>query len=87
MRRAAAVVLWLSSVSVSVAGEGSGVVLDFDPTSPGLHDYAPPTPVGRGYGNAYLGAGYMEFLYSGPGGRAPHLPPRRVYVGPVESQP
>jgi hypothetical protein len=63
----------------------TGGVSDFDPTSPGLHDYTPPTPVARGHGNAYFGAGYMEFLFSG--GRTPQLPPRRVYVGPLESEP
>ena len=63
----------------------TGVVSDFDPTSPGLHDYTPPTPVGRGHGNAYFGAGYMEFLFSGS--RTPRLPPRRVYAGPLESEP
>ena len=64
-----------------------GIVQDFDPTNPGLHDYTPPTPAGRGHGNAYLGAGYVEFLYSGSGSRPPRLPPRRVYVGPIESEP
>jgi hypothetical protein len=63
-----------------------GVVQNFDPTSPGLHDYTPPTPVGRGYGGgAYFGAGYMEFLFSG--GRTPRLPPATVYVGPMERAP
>ena len=64
-----------------------GIVADVNPTRPGLHDYAPPTPVGRGHGNAYFGAGYMEFLYSGGISRPPSLPPRRVYVGPLESEP
>jgi hypothetical protein len=62
-----------------------GFVDDFDPTSPGLHDYAPPTPVGRGHGPAYFGAGYVEFLFSG--GRTPRLPPATVYIGPLESRP
>lgn len=61
---------------------GPGFVEDFDPTSPGAHDYAPPTPVGRGHGPAYFGAGYTEFLFSG--GRTPRLPPATVYVGPLE---
>jgi|SRR5215470_11514911 len=64
-----------------------GFVQDFNPTNPNLHDYTPPTPVGRGHGNAYFGAGYMEFLYSGGTSRPPPLPPRRVYVGPLESEP
>jgi hypothetical protein len=64
-----------------------GVVQDFNPTNPHLHDYTPPTPVGRGHGSAYFGAGYVEFLYSGSGSRPPRLPPRRVYVGPLESEP
>lgn len=63
-----------------------GFVQDFDPTSPGLHDYTPPTPAGRGGGGAaYFGAGYVEFLFSG--GRTPRLPPATVYVGPLESGP
>jgi hypothetical protein len=62
-----------------------GLVDDFDPTSPGAHDYAPPTPIGRGHGPAYFGAGYVEFLFSG--GRTPRLPPATVYVGPTESGP
>jgi len=62
-------------------------VQDFNPTNPNLHDYTPPTPVGRGHGNVYFGAGYMEFLYSGGASRTPRLPPRRVYVGPLESEP
>ena len=61
------------------------VVADFDPTSLGLHDYAPPTPIGGGFGNAYFGGGYMEYLFSG--GRTPHLPPHRVYAGPVHTEP
>ena len=65
----------------------AGIVQDFNPTNPNLHDYTPPTPVGRGHGNAYFGAGYMEFLYSGGASRPPQLPPRRVYVGPLESEP
>jgi len=64
-----------------------GFVQDFNPTNPHLHDYTPPTPVGRGHGNAYFGAGYMEFLYSGGGSRPPRLPSQRVYVGPLESGP
>src|SRR5262245_43806690 len=62
-------------------------VQDSNPTDPNLHDYTPPTPVGRGHGNAYFGAGYMEFLYSGGGSRQPRLPPGRVFVGPLESGP
>ena len=62
-----------------------GVIEDRDPTRSGLHDYAPPTPIGRGHGNASFGAGYVEFLFSG--GRAPHLPPKTVYAGPIESSP
>ena len=65
----------------------AAIVQDFNPANPNLHDYTPPTPVGRGHGNAYLGGGYMEFLYSGGGSRPPRLPPRRVYVGPLESEP
>src|SRR5262245_47605590 len=95
MKRLALVGLSLCAVVTPVAsGESlrlrpaaAGVVQDFDPTSPDLHEYAPPTPAGRGHGNAYLGAGYLEFLYSGSGSRPPRLPPRRVYVGPVESEP
>jgi hypothetical protein len=68
-------------------GHPAGIVADVNPTRLGLHDYAPPTPVGRGHGNAYVGAGYIEFLYSGGGARPPALPPRRVYVGPLESEP
>lgn len=66
-------------------GMQTGIVQDFDPTSPGLHDYAPPQAVGRGHANAHFGAGYIEFLFSG--GNTPRLPPRRVYVGPLESEP
>ena len=62
-----------------------GVVEDRNPTRPGLHDYTPPTPIGRGHGAAYFGAGYVEFLFSG--GRAPRLPPKTVYAGPIESSP
>jgi len=64
-----------------------GIAQNFNPTNPNLHDYTPPTPVGRGHGNAYFGAGYVEFLYSGSGSRTPRLPPRRVYVGPLDSEP
>ena len=63
-----------------------GVIEDRDPTRPGLHDYTPPTPIGRGHGNAYFGAGYVEFLFSGSR-RMPHLPPKTVYAGPLESWP
>jgi hypothetical protein len=63
----------------------AGTIDDSNPTRPGLHDYSPPTPVGRGHGNAYFGAGYIEYLFSG--GPTPHLPPKRVYVGPVEGAP
>jgi hypothetical protein len=91
MRSAILAGLVLCAAAAPVAAEPlrsrvvpGGVVLDFDPTSPGLHEYAPPTPIGRGYGNAYLGAGYIEFLYSGSGSRTPSLPPRRIYAGPLE---
>jgi lipoprotein-anchoring transpeptidase ErfK/SrfK len=70
------------------AGAGSvwtGTVQDSDPTRPDPNDYLPPTPVGRGNGNAYFGAGYIEYLYSG--GRTPQLPPKRIYVGPLERSP
>jgi hypothetical protein len=88
MRRAILLALLISVTSVpALAQSPFPVVADVNPTRPGLHDYAPPTPVGRGYGNAYFGAGYMEFLFSGSGARTPHLPPRRVYVGPLESEP
>lgn len=63
------------------------VVQHLNPTNPNLHDYMPPTPVGRGHGNAYFGAGYVEFLYSGGGSRTPPLLPKRIYVGPLESKP
>jgi hypothetical protein len=83
-----------AAVMPAAAGEpphsrpaAAGVVQDFNPTNPNPHDYTPPTPVGRGHGNAYFGAGYVEFLYSGGGSRTPRLPPRRVYVGPLESEP
>lgn len=95
MKRLILVGLLLSTVvTPSIAGEPArsrptdgSVIQDFDPTAPGLHDYAPPTPVGRGRGNAYLGSGYIEFLYSGSASRTPRLPPGRVYVGPLESGP
>jgi hypothetical protein len=66
-------------------GAVPGFVDDFDPTNPEPHDYTPPTPIGRGHGPPYFGAGYVEFLFSG--GRTPRLPPATVYVGPVESAP
>ena len=62
-----------------------GAVEDFDPTRSGLHDYTPPTPIGRGHGNAYFGAGYAEFLFGGS--RTPRLPPKTVYAGPLENSP
>jgi hypothetical protein len=62
-----------------------GIVEDRNPTRSGLHDYVPPTPIGRGHGNAYFGAGYVEFLFSG--GSTPRLPPKTVYAGPLESWP
>jgi len=94
IRRVIPVGLSLCVVMPAAAGEplhsrpaAATIVQDFDPTNPQLHDYTPPTPVGRGHGNAYFGAGYVEFLYSGSGSRTPRLPPRRVYVGPLESEP
>jgi hypothetical protein len=63
----------------------SGFVGDFDPMSAEPHDYTPPTPIGRGNGSAYFGAGYVEFLFSG--GRTPRLPPATLYVGPLETAP
>jgi hypothetical protein len=85
-------VLTLCVVTAVAAGEqspwrapGPVFVDDTDPAGPAWHDYVPPTPIGRGNGSAYFGAGYVEFLFSG--GRTPRLPPRRVYVGPLESEP
>lgn len=92
MRTMILAALAIGTASAATAGERyyahpAGIVADVDPTRLGLHDYAPPTPVGRGYGNAYVGAGYIEYLYSGGGARTPALPPRRVYVGPLETEP
>ena len=63
----------------------TGVIEDVDPTRSGLHDYTPPTPIGRGHGNAYFGAGYAEFLFGGSS--TARLPPKTVYAGPLESWP
>jgi hypothetical protein len=94
MRRAILAALFLCAAAAS-AGAGPRHwrptvvgVQSFDPTSPGLHEYTPPTPASpayANYGNAYFGAGYVEYLFSG--GRAPRLPPYRVYVGPLETVP
>jgi hypothetical protein len=92
MRFILPLLLSLCAATASVAGElrpwrpaAPALVDDFDPTSPYPHDYVPPTPVGRGNGAAYFGAGYVEFLFSG--GRTPRLPPKTVYVGPLEREP
>lgn len=87
MRRIIFAALLVAFATTPTIAEWSRVrpamIEDRDPTRSGLHDYAPPTPVGRGHGNAYFGAGYVEFLFSG--GSTPRLPPKTVYAGPLEN--